>query len=142
MMEFISADLTTSLRSGITSLKIVGLAVVLPLLIVSASACTAHYTVHPGALNATDSAAYDALLIAEATIDQARLDLQAGQLPVEAKPALDALVRSYNIARSAWLTYRGAIAANVPSQVYFDQLTNNLSDLTDAIRQFSKVTPQ
>jgi hypothetical protein len=47
--------------------------------------CTAHYSVHPGALNKSDSAAYDTLLIAENTIDQARLDFQAGRLPDGAK---------------------------------------------------------
>jgi hypothetical protein len=119
----------------------IGIAFAVPILLLL-MACSAHYTVHPGALNATDSAAYDALLIAETTIDQARLQLKAGQLPAEAKPVLDALVLSYNAARTAWLTYRGALATNVASQVYFDQLTKNLSDLTDAIRKFKEVTPQ
>src|SRR5207247_4448558 len=47
--------------------KIRGAALVLVLtipLLLSASACAARYTIHPGALNRTDSAAYDALLIA------------------------------------------------------------------------------
>jgi hypothetical protein len=102
--------------------------------------CTAHYSIHPGALNKTDSAAYDTLLIAETTIDQARLDYQAGQLPAGAKPALDALIRSYNVARASWLAYRGAFAANAPSQQYFDQLTKNLTDLSTAIRGFEEAT--
>jgi hypothetical protein len=105
-------------------------------------ACSAHYTVHPGALNTTDSAAYDALLIAETTIDQARLQFQAGKLPTEAKTALDALVLSYNTARTAWLAYRGALAANVSSQADFDQVTNNVAELTDAIRRFKEATLQ
>jgi hypothetical protein len=96
--------------------------------------CTAHYSIHPGALNKTDSAAYDTLLIAETTIDQARLDYQAGQLPAGAEPALDALIRSDNVARASWLAYRGAFATNVPSPQYFDQLTKNLTDLSAAIR--------
>ena len=117
-----------------------GIAAVLLLLILSAAACTAHYSLHPGALNTMDSAAYDALLIAETTIDQARLALQAGSLPAEAKPVLDALIRSYNVARASWLTYRGALATNVPSAIYFDQLTKNLNDLTTAIKEFEEVT--
>ena len=57
--------------------KISGLKVLIPLLMVpilfSMPACAAtHYTVHPGAFNKTDSAAYDTLLIAESVIDQAR----------------------------------------------------------------------
>ena len=86
------------------------------LLVILLCSCGAHYTIHPGALNKTDSAAYDTLLIAETAIDQARLDFQAGKLPLDAKSALDMLIRSYNVARASWLTYRGAIVANVPSQ--------------------------
>jgi hypothetical protein len=143
MIEFIvQTHSTTALRSWKPGLKVLGLVVVVPLLLVSATSCSAHYTIHPGALNATDSTAYDALLIAQTTIDQARLDLQAGRLPAEAKTALDALIRSYNVARTSWLTYRSAISTNVSSPVNFDQLTKNLSDLTDAIRNFPKVTPQ
>src|SRR5690349_2134940 len=108
----IAGNLTTVIGSRIPGLKILGLVVLVPLLLVSAPSCSARYKIHPGAVDSTDSAAYDALLIAEATIDQARLDLQAGQLPAGAKPALDALVRSYNVARASWLTYRSAIAAN------------------------------
>jgi hypothetical protein len=86
----IAGNLTTALstaaryRAGaspgsrIPGLKILGLVVVVPLLTVSAMSCSAHYTLHPGALRATDSSAYDALLIAETMIDQARLALQAG----------------------------------------------------------------
>src|SRR5262245_21497619 len=118
----IAGNLTTAFGSGIPGLKVIGLVLILPLLF-SASACGAHYTVHPGALNKADSAAYDALLIAETTIDQARLEYTAGRLPAESKDALDALIRSYNVARTSWLTYRGAIATNVSSEVYFDQLT-------------------
>src|SRR5437588_8802813 len=79
----IAGNITTVFSSRIPGLKILGFVVVLPLLLVSATSCAVHYRIHPGALNATDSAAYDALLIAETTIDQARLDLLAGQLPAE-----------------------------------------------------------
>jgi hypothetical protein len=107
-------------------------------LVLSAAACAAHYTIHPGALDKTDSAAYDALLIAEAAIDQARQNFDAGQLPAETKPVLDELIRVYNVARASWLTYRGAVSANIPSQEYLDQLNKNLSDLTDAIRKIEE----
>ena len=42
-----------------------GAALLLAALTILASGCAARYTVHPGALNKTDSAAYDALLVAE-----------------------------------------------------------------------------
>jgi hypothetical protein len=101
----------------------------------SMPACAARYTVHPGALNRTDSVVYDALLIAETTIDQARTDLQSGRLPASAKEPLNALIQSYNVARESWLTYRGAVAPHLRADVYFIQLTKNLSDLSDAIRK-------
>jgi len=119
--------------------KIRGPALVLVLtipLLLSASACAARYTIHPGALNRTDSAAYDALLIAEAAIDRARMEYKAGQLSVGAKEPLNALIQSYNVARDSWLTYRGAIASSVPPEIYFDRLTRNIADLTNAIRTF------
>ena len=108
------------------------------LLLLFLASCTAHYSIHPGALNKSDSAAYDMLLIAENTIDQARLDYQAGQLPEGAKPALETLIRSYNVARTSWLVYRGALSTNVQSQQYFDGLTKNLTDLSAAIRGFEE----
>ena len=49
----------------------------------------------------------------------------SAQLPAQAKEPLDTLVKSYNVARESWLTYRGAIATNVPSDAYFNQLTKN-----------------
>ena len=102
--------------------------------VLAMTACGAHYSIHPGALNLTDSAAYDTLLAAEAVIDQARTENQTRPLPAGVKDALNTLVRSYNVARESWLTYRGAIAASGPSDPYFQQLTKNLTDLANAIR--------
>jgi len=102
-------------------------------ILLSASGCAA-YTVHPGALSQTDSAAYDALLIAQSTIDQARTALQAGELPVGAKDPLNTLIASYNVAHESWLTYRGAVATKSPPDVYYAQLNADISNLTSAIR--------
>ena len=55
-----------------------------------------------------------------------------------AKPALDALVLSYNIARTSWLTYRGAISTNSPADQYLTQLNQNLADLAAAIRSLEE----
>src|SRR5436309_13329038 len=133
--------------------KIPGLktfALLLVALLAATSACTARYTVHPGALNKTDSAAYDILLVAKTAIDQARLDYKSGQLPAGAKPAFEALVQSYDIiygcalprlrfaARDSWLAYRSAIATNAPAAVYFSQLNQNLTDLALRIRELEQ----
>jgi hypothetical protein len=118
--------------AGLTArLMVLAFVLLLPL-----QGCAAHYTVHPGSVSVDDSAAYDALLIAQGTIDQARTALQAGQLPDSARDPLNALIRSYNVARTSWLTYRGAITANQPANEYLQQLTQNLTDLTNAIRAF------
>ena len=104
-------------------------------LVIALSACAMKYTVHSGALNQTDSMAYDALLIAETTIDQAR------QVPLDddhAAAALDRLIKAYNLARESWLTYRGAITTDVPQQDYLVRLNQNLSDLSAAVRAFEE----
>jgi hypothetical protein len=107
-------------------------------LLLSLSAC-AHYVVHPGALNPTDSAAYDALLIAQSTIDQAKVAFTAGQLPVTAKDPLNTLIASYNVAHQSWLTYRGAVATKSPPDVYYAQLNADILNLTNAIQAFKEV---
>jgi len=87
----------------------------IPVLCVTNACAASRYTVHPGALDKTDSAAYDILLVAEAAIDEARIDSEAGRLPNQTRPALNALIQSYDIARETWFTYRGAIATRTPS---------------------------
>src|SRR4051794_20117781 len=69
LLNTIAGKLTTASGSRVPGLKIPPLLALAPVLVLL-PACTAHYSIHPGALNKTDSAAYDALLVAEATIDQ------------------------------------------------------------------------
>ena len=148
-LHTIAGNITTAFGSKIPGLKTFTLLLV-ALLAAATSACAARYTIHPGALNKTDSAAYDILLVAETAIDQARLDYKSGQLPAGAKPAFEALVQSYNIiygcalprlrfaARDSWLAYRSAIATNAPAAVYFSQLNQNLTDLAVRIRELEQ----
>ena len=148
-LHTIAGNITTVFGSKIPGLKTFTMLLV-ALLLAATSACAARYTVHPGALNKTDSAAYDMLLVAETAIDQARLAFKSGQLPGGARPALDALVRSYSLyygcalsrlrfaARDSWLTYRDAIAGNGPAAVYLRELNRNLIDLLTAIRSFEE----
>jgi len=110
----------------------------LVLAVLSTAACVAHYTPHPGALNVTDSVAYDTLLAAEAAIEEARTENQTQPLPARVKDALNAVIDSYNLARTAWLMYRGAIATNAPSHQYFQQLAANLTDLTNALEALKR----
>src|SRR5947199_4653728 len=136
-LHTIAGNITTAFGSRIPGLKTFTLLLV-ALLAAATSACAARYTVHPGALNKTDSAAYGILPGAETAIDQARLDYKSGHLPAGAKPAFDALINSYNIARESWLAYRSAIAPNAPAAVYFSELNQNLTDLAVRIRELEQ----
>jgi len=121
-----------SIKSPVTNILLV------TLLAGSVFGCSMPYTMHPGALNTTDSAAYDALLIAKTAIDQAKAKEQAGLLPDSDKPALAALIKSYNAARASWLIYPGALSSNTPSDQYSQQLSQNLAELITAIQSFGK----
>jgi hypothetical protein len=132
-----AGNLSTAFGSKIPA-KILLSALIIPFLF-STTACAAHYSIHPGAINTTDSAAYDALLIGKTTIDDAKAAYQAGELPANTKDALNALVQSYDVARDSYLTYRSAVSTNTPSDQYFQQLNKNLSDLITAIRTFNEV---
>jgi hypothetical protein len=134
-----AGNLTTAFGNRIPGVKSLIIVLVVPLLFVSASACVAHYTMHPGALSAADSTAYDALLIAENVIDQARTDSRSQPLGPGMKDALNAVVGSYNVARDSWLTYRGALATNTSADAYFQQLNKNLLDLANAIQALRQV---
>jgi hypothetical protein len=125
----LAGNLTTAFGNRIPAMKVVAVVLLAPLLLTT-PACALHYTVHPGALNTADSAAYDLLRIAQDVIDQARMD----QLSPGGKDALGALISSYNVARESWLTYRTAVSTNAPSDQYAQQLTKNLTDLTNAIK--------
>ena len=136
-LHTIAGNLSTAFGNRLPGIKILGMILILPLLF-SSTACGMHYAVHPGALNTVDSAAYDALLVAETTIDQARLDMQNGTLPDSARSALNALISTYNVARGAWLTYRSALGAGLSTDAYFAQLNQGLTALTAALKQFEE----
>jgi hypothetical protein len=134
-----AGNLSTAFGAKIPGAKILLYALIIPFLF-STTACATHYTIHPGAINATDSVAYDTLLIGKTTIDEAKAAYQAGELPADTKvtkDALNALIQSYDVARDSYLTYRGAVVTNTPSDQYFQQLNKNLSDLITAIRTFN-----
>src|SRR5215467_9861036 len=120
-LHTIAGNLNTAFSGKIPGLKTIAFLLILPF-VLATPACAMHYQIHSGALDTIDSAAYDALFIAQTAIDRARLDYMSGRLPATAKPALDALVASYNIARTSWLTYRAAISTSAPSGQYLTEL--------------------
>jgi hypothetical protein len=105
-------------------------ALLIPVLVLPQGCATAHYTIHPGSVNRTDSVAYDSLLVAETIIDQAR----AANVP--SKDALNALIRAYNLARVSWLAYRDAFSTGMPIDAYAARLAANLAELAKAVRVF------
>ena len=137
-LHTVAGNITTAFANKMPGAKILLLLIAVPLLISGSACAAAHYTLHPGALNQLDSSGYDALLVAQATIDALRADYEAGRLAEETKPAFDTLVRSYNGARQSWLTYRDAIATQVPASVYLSRLNQNLTDLANALQAFTR----
>jgi hypothetical protein len=119
-----AGNLTTAF-SRLPGMKPFILLLLVPL-VFSTTACGAQYRIHPGAVNATDSAAYDSLLIAEAAIKQAQAD-DPGD-----KDRINNLVRLYNVARESWLTYRSAITPD-----NLQQLNQNATDLMNAVQELA-----
>src|SRR5213594_2970367 len=87
-LHSIAGNITTAFGSKIPGVKTMTVILLIPILLIpillipillSVSACRAHYAIHPGALNTADSAAYDTLLVASATIDEARMAYQLGR---------------------------------------------------------------
>jgi hypothetical protein len=134
-LHTVAGNITTAFGNKISGTKALIVLILVPLAMSGSACAAAHYSLHPGALNQIDSATYDTLVVAQTTIDDARVAYEAGRLPDSTKPAFDTLVRSYNLARQSWLTYRG-VATQVPDTVYFNQLNQNLTDLATALRAF------
>jgi hypothetical protein len=127
-----AGNLTTVFGNRIAGMKTILFLLAIPI-VFTVSACAVHYTIHPGALNVTDSAAYDALLVAQAAIDEAKT-----HNPGIPSDTLNTVIRYYNVARESWLTYRGALASNLPIDTYSEQLNKDLADLFTAIRQLKE----
>src|SRR5689334_15589748 len=72
-LHTLAGNITTAFGSRIPGMTALVLVCLIPTLLASAG-CTARYAVHPGSLNATDSTAYDALLVAQSMIDEARAE--------------------------------------------------------------------
>ena len=95
-----------------------------------------------GAVNRADDSAYSVLLITQAVIDQVRAEIAAGSLPEGLRPGLMRLIDSYNIARSAWLTYRNAVKAGTsPSATAINAAVSGLSTALDAFQSSRSITP-
>ncbi len=99
---------------------------------------SAAYRVHPGAVDGFDSQSYDALLVAQATLQQAKSETASGGLPAEAVAPLNTAIQSYDVAEAAWQAYH-ATAANAAAK---NTLQQALAAMTAAIGGLQSVLSQ
>lgn len=72
---------------------------------------------HPGQVDAVDGKGYDTLIVSQAAINEAKVQLKAGKLPESAKPTLNAAIAAYNELHTVWLAYRANPEASVADKV-------------------------
>jgi hypothetical protein len=102
--------------------------------------CTKNYQVHPGAANAFDSKSYDALYVADQTIIEVKADLQAGTLPATSIPLANQVIKAYDVARAAYLSYHDAAINGSDVTTLQATLQTDLDNLAQAIASY-KQTP-
>lgn len=96
------------------------------------SACAGTMTpAHPGQLNAFDGAAYDSLIIAQASLSQASQQVTAAPTLAKYKAQLNQAIAAYNTAQAAYKLYHSAPTA--------DQATALQAQLADVVSQVSKL---
>lgn len=110
------------------------------LLIVMLSGC-GHVVMHPGAPNKQASVAFDVLLTAKGVIDEGRIQLAKGALPVAAKAPLNDLIKAYTVATASLKTYSDVATSNGTLGPSFNLLNADLMKVKAAILAFKKVRP-
>jgi hypothetical protein len=95
--------------------------------------CAAH-AVHPGAANKFDSDSYDAVLVTHNLIETTKTDLANNAFPASiagnVKTALNDLIKSYDIADTAYTTYHTAALAGNATAAQQTALTNALTTVS------------
>jgi hypothetical protein len=105
--------------------------------------------IHPNAVSQLDSTTYDALITANAAINQAKADVAAGTLPASATQVVNDTVAAYNTARGAWLTYRHTVESLAPGaaapaaetaalEAALSSLTTAITNLQNLIKKGGK----
>ena len=118
---------------------VAGTALALVAILGLATACkTAAYQVHPGSVDAFDSQSYDTLLVAQATIQQAKQQVQAGALPAAAAGPLNHAIQAYDVAETAWQAYH---AAGNGASAQKNAAVNALAGLAAALGELQKIVP-
>jgi hypothetical protein len=104
-------------------------------LAISLAGC-ASTAVHPGAANVYDSQAFDALIVTQAAIEQARVEVADG-FP-QYKDQLNKVIAAYNSAYDLYMLYHhAALTGGAPDwrklKTDVDNLTHDLALVTSAV---------
>lgn len=121
--------------------------VLLPLLLLaslttSQLACQKNLvTAHPNQLSTLDGQAYDLLYTAQAALQEAQKQFQAGNIPQSAKPVYTVAAAAYNDCEAAWKTYRAVLAGTQSGDLtqYTQALTDQMKILNDSILALQKL---
>lgn len=99
--------LAAGLKIALPVATLIG-ATVLTCMLMTSAGCASTAT-HPGALSRFDSQAYDSLMIAQATIIDARAQAEAGELTQAQKDLLNKVIVAYNGAMDTYVAYHNAL---------------------------------
>jgi hypothetical protein len=116
------------MRQMLSIVAALSLSLVLVLPLTLAAGCAIR---HPNQRNAFDGATYDTLIVAQAALNQAKVEVAA--FP-QYKEQVNQAIAAYNAARAAYALYHTA-AAGAPTQ---DELQAQISDLVSRIASLEK----
>lgn len=89
---------------------------------------------HPGAANAFDSSAYDALLVADNIIQTTKTDLASNAFPANIAPAvktaLNNMITAYNVADISYKAYHAAAIAGTATPAQQQAVTDGLNQVS------------
>lgn len=108
------------------------------LLSVAVAGCVKN-PIHPGTANRFDSDTADALMVADSTIIDAKADVKAGTLPASAIPIANQVIKAYDVARAAWLTYHDAALAGKDATALQATLQTDLDALAQAVASYKSL---
>ena len=86
--------------------------------------------IHAGAANSFDSATYDALVSAQAAIEQAKIGITASK-----KPLLNQVIAAYNTAESAYAAYHTLAVAGTATAAQQADVQAKISTLQTGVIQ-------
>jgi len=97
--------------------------------------------IHPGAVDKIDSLAYDANLLYDSAIKDAKADLAAGTLPQTVIPFLNKMIAAYDVLNAATKAYHAAgVPGGTPDMLA--KLNEAEAAAAAAFAEFVKVYPK